>query len=40
MLAEKRLQMVEKDATIQGYLDGVFWERNTLNLQKKMSKRG
>ena len=25
---EKRLQMAEKDSSIQGYSDGVFWERN------------
>lgn len=28
-LAEKRLQMADADKTIQGYHDGVFWERNT-----------
>ena len=27
-LAEKRLQTAETDKTIQGYSDGVFWERN------------
>jgi len=27
-LAEKRLEMAESDKTIQGYSDGVFWERN------------
>lgn len=32
--AEKRLAMAEKDKTIQGYADGVFWERNT-NIRKK-----
>lgn len=32
-LAEKRLEMTELDKTIQGYSDGVFWERNTLNEQ-------
>lgn len=32
-LAEKRLEMAENDRTIQGYSDGVFWERNTLNEQ-------
>jgi len=32
-LAEKRLEMAESDGTIQGYSDGVFWERNTLNEQ-------
>ncbi|MDR1382485.1 MAG: hypothetical protein LBJ67_01360 [Planctomycetaceae bacterium] len=31
--AEKRLALAETDATIQGYSNGVFWERNTLNLQ-------
>jgi len=33
-LAEKRLSMAEGDRTIQGYSDGVFWERNTLLEQK------
>ena len=33
--AEKRLEMAEHDTTIQGYSDGVFWERNSLNFQKK-----
>jgi site-specific DNA-methyltransferase (adenine-specific) len=28
-LAEKRLAMAETDKSIQGYRDGVFWERNT-----------
>ncbi|NLU36082.1 MAG: site-specific DNA-methyltransferase [Clostridiales bacterium] len=28
--AEKRLEMAEEDSSIQGYTDGVFWERNTL----------
>jgi site-specific DNA-methyltransferase (adenine-specific) len=35
-LAEKRLEIAERDKTIQGYEDGVFWERNTLALQKKI----
>lgn len=35
LLTEKRLQMAENDSSIQGYSDGVFWERNTLNAQKK-----
>ena len=26
--AEKRLALAEKEKTIQGYVDGVFWERN------------
>lgn len=29
MLAEKRLSKAESDKTIQGYKDGVFWERNS-----------
>lgn len=33
--AEKRLEMAEADKTIQGYTDGVFWERNTGAAQKK-----
>jgi len=32
--AVKRLQNALADKTIQGYADGVFWERNTLNNQK------
>jgi site-specific DNA-methyltransferase (adenine-specific) len=36
--AEKRLLLAEKDCTIQGYSNGVFWERNTLNLQMKENK--
>lgn len=28
--AEKRLEMAEENSTIQGYSDGIFWERNTL----------
>ena len=27
--AQKRLQLAEADCSIQGYADGVFWERNT-----------
>ena len=33
--AEKRLEMAEKDKSIQCYSGGVFWERNTAALQKK-----
>lgn len=35
LLAEKRLELAECNKTIQGYTDNVFWERNTLALQKK-----
>lgn len=36
--AEKRLEMADTDVSIQGYADGVFWERNTNTLQKKYKK--
>ncbi len=29
-ISEKRLAMADKDSTIQGFVDGVFWERNSL----------
>ncbi len=35
LLAAKRLYLAELDTSIQGYSDGVFWERNTLNIQKR-----
>jgi site-specific DNA-methyltransferase (adenine-specific) len=37
--AEKRLLLSDDDNNIQGYSSGVFWERNTLNLQVKETKR-
>jgi len=37
--AEKRLAEAEIDKTIQGYSGGVFWERNTLNLQMSEQKK-
>ena len=40
LLAEKRLQMADEDKAIQGYCDGVFWERNTGALQKKQDEYG
>ena len=33
--AEKRLALAAEAPAIQGYADGVFWERNTFALQKK-----
>ncbi len=35
LLAAKRLSRAGLDGTIQGYQDGVFWERNTFKTQKK-----
>ncbi len=39
-LALKRLEMADSDKKIQGYEDGVFWERNTLieQVKSQMSK--
>lgn len=33
--AAKRVSKAKTDKTIQGYADGVFWERNSLDDQKK-----
>ncbi len=38
-LAEKRLEIAENEKSIQGYFDGVFWERNTLNEQNRSAKK-
>ena len=37
-LSEKRLALARQDRSIQGYSDGVFWERNTLTDQRKSQK--
>jgi site-specific DNA-methyltransferase (adenine-specific) len=34
-LAEKRLELAATNRNIQGYADGVFWERNTLAEQNR-----
>jgi site-specific DNA-methyltransferase (adenine-specific) len=34
-IAEKRLQMTEDNNRIQGYVDGVFWERNTVPFEEE-----
>ncbi len=38
-LAEKRLEMAEVEASIQGYADGVFWEKNTFNDQGRSTEK-
>jgi len=38
LLAEKRLLLAEEDSSIQGYKDGVFWERNSNREQNKNSQ--
>jgi site-specific DNA-methyltransferase (adenine-specific) len=37
--AQKRLEMANETTTIQGYSDGIFWERNSLALQQKLSPK-
>ena len=39
LLAEARLEMADSNRIIQGYTEGVFWERNTLGAQKKLVKK-
>ena len=40
LYAAKRLEQIPQRPHIQGYRDGVFWERNTLELQKRIARRG
>ena len=41
LYAQKRLVRTKTDREIQGFTDGVFWERNSLSLQQKaMSREG
>jgi len=35
LLAERRLELAESRNEIQGFADGVFWERNTLSIQQR-----
>lgn len=37
--AEYRLELANTDKDIQGYTNGVFWERNTLTQQRKERKQ-
>jgi site-specific DNA-methyltransferase (adenine-specific) len=37
-LALKRLELASSDASIQGYVDGVFWERNARKISRKGAK--
>jgi len=39
-LAEKRLRMAGQNKTIQGFHDGVFWERNTLREMRNKTPMG
>lgn len=38
LLAEKRLELADSQPQIQGFSDGVFWERNTLRMQLPRSE--
>lgn len=38
--AEYRLELAERNKSIQGYSGGVFWERNTLSVQRKELHNG
>mgnify|MGYP002780733813 CR=1 FL=1 len=35
LLTERRLELAQGSPEIQGFSDGVFWERNTLPIQKR-----
>jgi site-specific DNA-methyltransferase (adenine-specific) len=37
--AQKRLELADTVPSIQGYTDGVFWERNTIGMQKRLRKK-
>jgi len=39
LLALKRLARAERDTSIQGYTDGVFWERNTGREQGELREK-
>ena len=39
LYAEKRLELAESNPAIQGYSDGVFWERNSLKDIKNINKK-
>jgi site-specific DNA-methyltransferase (adenine-specific) len=38
LLAERRLELTEFNSAIQGFSQGVFWERNTLSMQNKKER--
>jgi adenine-specific DNA-methyltransferase len=37
LLGERRLELAQHEKNVQGFADGVFWERNTLAIQPKDS---
>jgi site-specific DNA-methyltransferase (adenine-specific) len=40
LLTERRLELAETSTAIQGFVDGVFWERNTLAYQRGVRDGG
>jgi len=38
-LAEKRLELADNDQSIQGFYDGVFWERNSVTPQQRKKEK-
>jgi site-specific DNA-methyltransferase (adenine-specific) len=38
-LTEKRLELADHDTRIQGFSDGVFWERNSIPARQKLSEK-
>jgi site-specific DNA-methyltransferase (adenine-specific) len=38
--ALRRLEAAQSDRSIQGFTDGVFWERNTLAAQQQIPQEG
>ncbi len=40
LLAEKRLERAETDKTIQGFADGVFWDRNSAKAVSRKAAKG
>ena len=39
LLAERRLEMAMYEAGVQGYSDGVFWERNSVKAMNGAMRR-
>lgn len=39
LVAAKRLRMAEHDKAIQGYQDGIFWERNALSVINRKKRK-
>ena len=38
-ITEKRLDLAEKEKSIQGYFQGIFWERNSYPIVKELKKK-